>query len=151
VGSIFKEPIVGGSDEDNMVIGGITLNFRLPTGFVYREYVRRIAKLYNDNDLLSASNESFKQADGHYDVEKLHLLLDDNDEGLLIQMAACTKAQFNNLSWEEIIDEFRQNAYDDLLLPASKIVRRILQIDDFEKGDEDEKKLSTPKKSSGTD
>jgi hypothetical protein len=134
-----------------LVIGGTTLNFRLPTGFEYREYVRRIAKLYKDNQLLSAPNDSFIQEDGNYDVEKLHLLLDDSDEGLLIQMTACTRSQFPKISWDDMIADFRQNAYDELLVPSGLIVRRILKIDDFAEGDEDEKKLSTPTKNSGTD
>ncbi len=149
--SIFKESIIEVNDADDLIIGGITLHFRLPTGFVYREYVRRIAKLYKDNDLLGADEESFKQTDGFYDVEKLHVLLDDSEEGLLIQMAACTKAQFPDVSWEDLISDYKQNAFDNLLEPSAVIVRRILRIDEGIEGDDDEKKPSIPKLNSGTD
>jgi hypothetical protein len=149
--SIFKEPIIESDGKDDLVIGGITLNFRPPTGFVYREYVRRIAKLYKENDLLGVDENEFTQEDGHFDVEKLNHLLDGSEEGLFIQMAACTKYQFPDVSWEDLISDYKRNSFDDLIIPASEIVRRLLRIDSGLEGDEDEKKPSILTKNSDTD
>jgi hypothetical protein len=149
--SLFKKPL---AEVREVKVGGEVLLLSPPTAFNYREYIRRLKAVYERegvvNDLESVG-ESLKGEITPDVIAKLHLMQDQQEDVLLMQIVSCAIVNYPDETWDSMFDDLKLNAHKVLFESTREHIEEFLNLNPKDDEDEAEKKPDTQTVDSRTD
>ena len=148
---LFKKPLV---EVREIKVGDEVILLSPPTALNYREYIRRLKAIYEEettvdelNDVdLSTESETTPEI-----VSKLHRLQDQQERAIMLQIVCCAIENLPGSTWDELLEELRSNAHRILFDAVDSTLVEFLNLGNDSEATEAEKKPGIQTQDSPTD